>query len=123
LGRCLVFLQQFGKAHCAFRQQVLRYTEDGDPVHNVRCNLCDEKPNIIGTRFVCMTCADVDLCATCMQKYPDEQKLRMCQNHKFLEVGGSLSHSKDSESTKESSQHVQEWLRGLLKHYSELPEQ
>jgi hypothetical protein len=56
-------------------------------------------------------------------KYPDEQKLRMCQTHKFLEVGGSVSPSKDFESTKESSQHVQEWLRGLLKHYSELSEQ
>ena len=114
-----MFLQQAGQARSSFEQQILKVNEDGSLVHGVYCDLCIDESHIVGPRFVCRTCPDVDLCVTCMQKYPYEDRLQTCRGHEFLEVSETLSQSVGTESTKAIPEGIREWLRRLVERYSE----
>lgn len=53
--------------------------------HRCVCNLC--RRSIGGTRYVCETCPDYDLCAKCMKAYQSGQRGNLvCRGHNFREV-------------------------------------
>jgi hypothetical protein len=118
LGHCLIFLQQFDDACFSFQQEIAKLNEEGSPIHEVRCNICNES-DLIGSRFVCKTCSEVDMCAPCMQKYPHVGKMRACQNHEFLAVSRPSPHSNEPEGIDAIPDDVQGWLRRLVVCYSE----
>jgi Zinc finger, ZZ type len=74
LGHRLMFLQDFDEAGLSFQEQIVEGNDDGSPVHEVHCDICNES-NIVGSRFVCRICPDTDICADCMRQYPQEDTL------------------------------------------------
>ena len=117
LGHCLMFLQESEDACIAFQQHILKVDEDGNPVHGVVCNLCDSSTDIKGTRFVCKSCPDQDLCEFCVQNYEHDTSVRRCRWHRFLHVPGP--DWKKTEVQDSLTYGIKEWLKGLVEHYGE----
>ena len=57
-------------------------------VHGAFCDECDYNASIVGVRYKCRTCPDLDLCESCMQKYERGECRRVCEGHSFLEIPG-----------------------------------
>ncbi|KAK4865337.1 hypothetical protein LT330_009448 [Penicillium expansum] len=84
LGRYLLFLGQFDKARYLFQLHLSRDTSSKEDIWQISCNMC--KYPITGTRFVCKVCAYIDLCSSCVQKYPCHSRLHPNQKHEVFEV-------------------------------------
>ena len=66
LGHCLSRLGHHGEARIAFEQQIDYF----EIKHSVTCERCEE--SIRGSRFVCYSCKDVDLCQSCVKCYSSD---------------------------------------------------
>lgn len=64
LGHCLLRLADVEEARTSFEQQIKKVFSKDEPQHNILCHGCEGDEDIIGSRFVCHTCADVDLCSS-----------------------------------------------------------
>ena len=87
LGHCLMYLQEYAEALTAYEQQILAPSKDSDVTHDVTCDICQSCP-ILGIRYVCMTCPDIDLCGSCRGKYDGSVFPKGCCGHDFMSVPG-----------------------------------
>ena len=85
LGQCLKYLEKSGDARTAFEQQVGAIAGEEENRHKVICNLC-QAYGFGGTRYVCLTCPEVDLCSQCRTKYGTSTVSNGCSGHEFLSV-------------------------------------
>ena len=111
LGHCLLRLQDVEEARTSFEQQIKNFFSKHEPRHNILCHLCDD---IIGSRFVCKTCADIDLCSTHMKAYKSKSPDPRCRKHQFLEVPGPQWKDLGNEKVNAAGESINEWLGRLL---------
>lgn len=115
LGHCLMFLGQSNEALVAYEQQILPRSGDAELTHNVICDNCF-KETISGTRSVCTTCSDVDLCQDCRIQY-DEGLLDIgCWGHDFISVPGLHFSERDPNLVNEQETRM-EWLNRIKSSY------
>ncbi len=112
LGHCLMFQGHLEDARVAFEQQVLEVSSDGPIIHNVTCNGHRNEFGLKGTRFVCKTCPDIDLCSICIAQYKQGSVIAYCHGHEFLEIGGQQGD--DQRLARQSGEAAKDWLRKLL---------
>lgn len=85
LGYALLYLGLDMQAQIAFEQGIEKGHFGAGVVHStVNCGGCKATP-ILGFRYVCRSCYDVDLCHKCREEYHD-RKFDGCQDHQFLQV-------------------------------------
>ena len=82
LGRLLLFNGDESNACFALWQGMQMV--DGSINHSIWCNLCGPGKEILGTRYICRQCPDVDLCHSCMEVYGMHATVPGCCNHAFL---------------------------------------
>ena len=114
LGHCLLKLQDVEEARTSFEQQIKNVFSKHEPRHNILCHLCDD---IVGSRFVCKTCADIDLCSTHMRAYKSKSPDPRCRKHQFLEVPGPQWKDLGNEKMNAAGESIDEWLGRLLSKY------
>ena len=62
-------------------------TEHTQVIHYSICDNCQDGNVIVGARYVCQVCEDIDLCASCKELYDDsETGPYVCRNHTFFKV-------------------------------------
>lgn len=118
LGHCLLRLKEYEEATTSFEQQIKDTNSRHEPKHNISCHICGSE-EIKGVRFVCYTCADIDLCAEHMGTYDQRPPDLRCKRHRFLEVPGPLWHSFGREQVNGKGETIDEWLRRLLRKYNQ----
>jgi hypothetical protein len=84
LGRYYLFLSQFDNARYLFQLHLPRDASSKKDIWQIPCNMCNRV--ITGTRFVCRRCACLDLCSSCVQRYPCHSRLHPNQEHELFEV-------------------------------------
>jgi hypothetical protein len=84
LGRYYLFLGQFDNARYLFQLPLRQGTSSKTDIWQISCNMCDRI--ITETRFVCRLCACIDLCSSCVQRYPCHSRLHLNQEHEVFEV-------------------------------------
>ena len=114
LGHCLLRLQDVEEARTSFEQQIKNVFSKHEPRHNILCHLCDD---IVGSRFVCRICADIDLCNTHMRAYKSKSPDPRCRKHQFLEVPGPHWKVLGNEKVNAAGESIDEWLGRLLFKY------
>lgn len=110
LGRYLLFVGEEDNARCLFELHSSQETLIGTQLYKATCDLCARLIN--GSRFVCRTCAHMDLYSSCVQKYPFHSRLHPNQEHRIFEV----SHVLDRESLLSTS--APENLKKLVEKHS-----
>lgn len=115
LGRCLMFMGEFADATIAFEQQISQ-SFDGSQVAHVAsiCDGCDQDP-ILGARYICKSCPDTDLCASCMAAYGKGNSMSLCSGHDFLSISRSGQRLTESEATEGRIA----WLRRIQQDFGE----
>ncbi|KAL5358461.1 hypothetical protein BJX96DRAFT_43247 [Aspergillus floccosus] len=113
-----MFLGFFDDASYAFQQQA---DDEADGQHKAaaHCSVCGEAWDR-KSRFVCKTCPEIDLCSSCMTRYPRGVKVRACRSHIFFEVLPRPDLNKHA-SNGRVPHDVQEWLGRLLVRFGESP--
>jgi ankyrin repeat protein len=113
LGKCLQFEGDSENARIAF-EQTMHQTRHPNMVHIASCNVCGPDRGIEGCRYVCGSCADIDLCSRCFEgKWNPGLLGRGCFSHKFLQVPGPDWESRPAGVVDSHGLTVEEWLRGL----------
>ncbi|CAG8229848.1 unnamed protein product [Penicillium salamii] len=84
LGRYLLFVNELDNAQCLFQLHMSQKPSDGNFGYADYCGKC--KKQIFLPHFVCRTCAYMDLCSRCVQKYPFHSRLHPNQEHETIEV-------------------------------------
>lgn len=119
LGRCLLFLDDCESGIVAFEELITR-TSDGIP-HPACCDLCDSNELITGSRFVCNTCPDTDLCANCISKYLNSSILSRCLEHKFTEIKSREGERSTPTFVNDQGLTFSDWLKNIgVKYRDEL---
>lgn len=89
LGKCLLFCGDDLNAYNIYElgafQRKLEVDDEDNIVHLANCDRCDMQL-IRGLRYLCRSCADVDLCQACYEVFRKDQKTLRCQNHEFWKV-------------------------------------
>ncbi|KAJ5962621.1 hypothetical protein N7501_007562 [Penicillium viridicatum] len=88
LGRYLLFVSDADTAQYLFQLHLSQEIVIGTPIYMTTCGRC--KLFINGSCFVCRICAHMDLCSSCVQKYPFHSRLHPNQEHKTFEVSYML---------------------------------
>ena len=88
LGKCFLFLGDLDSPATAFELGIL----SSSPLrHDAICDACKSKGGIVGTRYVCFSCADTDLCEGCYKKYTSQHiNVKRYLEHEFLEIPGTV---------------------------------
>ncbi|KAJ9482639.1 hypothetical protein VN97_g10788, partial [Penicillium thymicola] len=84
LGRFFLFLGQFDNARYLFQLHLRQDASSKTDIWQISCNMCNQI--ITGTRFICRLCACMDICSSCVQKYPCHTRLHPNQGHEVFEV-------------------------------------
>jgi ankyrin repeat protein len=116
LGHCLLFSDDEGDARIAFAQRAK--LENGTLKHEAWCNLCGPEADIIGQRYVCRSCPDVDLCYSCKGKYDSGFNIPGCEQHSFVSVPCDFGHESCLETLKGQRPSIGEWLMQLKCKYA-----
>lgn len=67
-------------------------TDGAEIEHNATCDNCQSRQNIIGARYKCLVCSDLDLCSSCKNLYDrGETGSSVCKNHDFFEIPGTCA--------------------------------
>ena len=118
LGHCLLRLNDFEEARTSFEQQIKNVFSKHEPRHNILCHHCDGE-EIVGSRFVCYACADIDLCSAHMKQYKSNPPDPRCRKHRFLEVPGPKWKGYGNGRVNDLSETIDEWLARLLMRYKD----
>ncbi|KAJ5710397.1 hypothetical protein N7488_004553 [Penicillium malachiteum] len=110
LGRYFLFLGQFDNARYLFQVHLPRDASAKPDIWRVPCNMCNQI--ITGTRFICRVCACIDLCSSCVQKYPCHSRLHPNQEHEVFEV--SNVPDENSQFTGLASEQLTNFLSNLI---------
>ncbi|CAG8262886.1 unnamed protein product [Penicillium salamii] len=84
LSRYFLFLGQFNNARYLFQLHLRQGASSKTDIYQISCNIYNQI--ITGTRFVCRLCVCIDLCSSCLQKYPYHSRLHPNLKHKVFEV-------------------------------------
>lgn len=114
LGHCLLRLHDVEEERTSFEQQIKNVFSKHEPKHNILCQKCVD---IIGSRFVCHTCAEIDLCSSHMSQYESESPDPRCKGHQFLKVPGPQWNNFGNGKVNEANERIDEWLARLLSKY------
>ena len=113
LGKCLKFEGDLDNARIAFEQR-MDQSQRPKMVHIPTCNVCGPDKGIEGYRYVCNSCADIDLCSRCFSGTWEPGLLgRGCYAHKFLKVPGAGWETRPVNIVDANGTTVEEWLRAL----------
>lgn len=91
--------------------------------HGATCDNCRPRRNIIGARYKCLVCSDLDLCSSCKKLYDrGGTGLSVCRNHSFFEIPNVCAdlHMMIFEKEKYLKQTLA-WLDELHAKYSTMP--
>jgi hypothetical protein len=117
LGHMLLSMGRYQDAIIAFEQQIVS-DKDVASHDNVVCDGCDNSILLPSIRYVCVSCDDVDLCATCHQDYELEgrldRELSSCQNHIFVAVAREIWSTLPSGAVSVDGTTVEDWMSKLL---------
>ena len=113
LGHCLLKLGDIDEARTSFEQQIQK-SFSVEPTHSINCHSCGGTEEIIGRRFVCHTCADIDLCEKHMNLYKTNPPDPRCKKHQFLETPGPKWQQFRDYKVNENAESVEEWLARLV---------
>ena len=125
LGKCLLQKCEAEEARTAFEQTIEKTDTLLIPSHNAACDICGHE-YILGSRFTCYACPNIDLCGDCMGEYPFEAPNPRCRDHAFLELPGPDWYQlkeRDSEHMERlvvnmRGETLDEWLERLKLKYS-----
>jgi hypothetical protein len=111
LGKCLLFMGDHLNAAIAFEQCIM----SREPLtHSAFCDACDLKNCIIGPRYVCSSCLDIDLCGSCYMRYNDKLlHLNGCLNHTFLEAPRDMYSKLGPGQVNLRGQTLSQWLTSM----------
>lgn len=117
LGHMLLSVGNLHNAVIAFEQQIGR--SHGSDFHSgVVCDGCGNSFQLPGTRYVCVSCDDTDLCLSCHRDYELggrlDSKSSTCQNHAFLSVPRDIWSSLPSGAVLADGTTAEEWMDRLL---------
>ena len=113
LGQCLLRLGEIDEARTSFEQQ-MKNVLSLEPTHNINCHVCGGAEEIVGRRFVCHTCADIDLCDKHMNLYETSPPDLRCKKHQFLEIPGPKWKQFRHDRVNEYAESVEQWLARLI---------
>jgi tetratricopeptide (TPR) repeat protein len=117
IGHMLLSLGYLDDAVEAFERLIVRGHE-GSFHRGVVCDGCDDSFRLPSIRYVCMSCDDVDLCATCHQVYELDGRLggrsSTCQDHTFLAVPRGIWWTLLSGAVSADGTTDEEWMTRLL---------
>ncbi len=86
LAKKLLFFGEEESA-CILLEQGIKTLPNGSISCGAVCDSCNSQNDIMGHKFTCKTCADVDLCQDCMEAYYVEgSNVIGCTGHEFLTV-------------------------------------
>jgi ankyrin repeat protein len=120
---CLQLLQNYYDAQLClqFRIDIL---PDGRLQHRSICNICcppgDEIVGIIGYRYRCTGCFDIDLCETHMEEYEKQgRRLKgLCHGHSFFRIPEDLDKFDIERHKAFGDEQKLEWLRDIEYRYA-----
>ena len=113
LGHCMLRLGDIDEARTSFEQQIKK-SFSLEPTHSINCHGCRGAKEIAGRRFVCHTCADIDLCDKHMNLYKTNPPDFRCKKHQFLEIPGpKWKHIRDDK-VNIHAESVEQWLERLM---------
>jgi hypothetical protein len=72
-----------------------------------------------GKRFVCKSCAAMDLCNNCMAKYKQGASVRGCVGHEFLEIPRPEWKNFAPEAVNKDGETAQNWIERLYTIYED----
>jgi hypothetical protein len=113
LGRCLLFLNNISNASIAFKQLIAPDSVDGNHERYAQCDMCFA--GISDNWFVCMACADTDVCDACMTKYRMGGGLQWCSSHEFLQIQRAERTNGDKRDSPDFS--LDEWIENVRSSY------
>jgi ankyrin repeat protein len=111
LGRLLLRAGHDVDAVVPFERDILTVRQGRIAVHKGHCDICSN--TVRGTRFVCRTCPDIDLCEKCYNEYERGASIRTCREHHFLRVPGSSWPGFEAPHVNGAGETFQEWLDRL----------
>lgn len=115
LGYILIKMNEVDDACTAFEQRI----KERDHVwHYLVCDLCRTEA-MVGKRFVCKTCAAMDLCNDCMSKYKEGASVRGCIGHEFLEIPRPECENFAPEAVNKEDETIQQWTERIFKTYQD----
>lgn len=112
LGFLLLHGGHESDALVAFEHEISPTQQDTGIVHEALCNRCIDG-NIRGLRYVCRTCANVDLCEQCFDKYNEGEWIRACQGHDFLSVPSPCWKVLEAPHINKAGETLEQWLSRL----------
>lgn len=87
LGRSLLVLGNNTEADHAFQLDASSVIEPETVTYNLSCGLCND--DVVGDLFVCLDCAECELCGKCMHIYrTGKGNPKACEEHSFHKVEG-----------------------------------
>ena len=120
-GICLQLIDNDVDAQLAF-ERLIKIEKDGTTIrHEVLCSLCKPQRNIIGPRYKCRWCVEIDLCQDCMTRYDKGEHLsrRVCYRHSFLKIPPDTpKYLAALEECPPDEETVSEWLAHLQARYT-----
>lgn len=117
LGRCLLLINDADEASVAFEAILSLPACGGEPVHYAVCNMCNTENYIVGNRYLCRTCAEVDLCESCMRGHQAKAILPTCDGHTFLKVPRDCWNDLSNDQSLNSDEGTTKWLKRLEEKY------
>lgn len=113
VSRCFRLLHMEEDARLAYQPAILLAI---DCSHRVpECDLCFTSATVDSPFYKCMICADIDLCQTCMEKYVEEDLLRICRGHDFMRVVAVEARERFR-----NEEEVDQWLVKVVKRIEDL---
>lgn len=121
LGKSLLILEDYIAAAHAYHLAAANRTEESALEYdNAACDICCTDIKV--DRFVCLSCADRDLCSNCVVKYATEAAtIDGCVGHKYHQITGKSWRSSSSsymEFLNAKGQSVEEWLEEIRANYT-----
>ena len=98
-------------ATVAFEQRVIR----SDPIsHHVVCDMCSLGKYIVGVRWFCVECPDMDFCDLHYNEYTNQTlKVGGCYKHKLLKIPRNVFASLEPGIINEEGLTLGAWLSSL----------
>ena len=108
LGHCLLFIGERADAITCFENQP----------DTIDCDGCPGDQHVRGKRFVCVSCADTDLCEPCMNLQKSRAPpLPSCREHEFLEIARPWLVKYGQGRVNNAGETFREWLTRLAQCY------